>query len=176
METKDEVLAQTRNNQGNFVWKHIKDLAELEKIRTQAMESFLADYESGKLEGRYVSHALPERTNYREDEFALGLSSHFLILYSKLGLDFHLQSMQEMLRICQEIRIFPLLDLDAKESGVLKGIIDSFREKYRVTMEPVAYEFQRNGNKMLRIVKRSHPVALITKVDVEKATGRLLTE
>src|SRR5689334_19399186 len=36
LETKDEVLAQTKNNQGNFVWKHVKDLAELEKIRMLA--------------------------------------------------------------------------------------------------------------------------------------------
>jgi hypothetical protein len=66
--------------------------------------------------------------------------------------------LEEMLRICREIRIFPLLDLDAKESDVLKGVIGFFRKNYRVTIEPVAYEFQRNGNTMLRIAKSSLPI------------------
>jgi hypothetical protein len=84
-----------------------------------AMERFLADYEAGRREGRYVPHALPDRTPYADDAFDLGLSSHFLVLYANLGLDFHLQSLREMLRICREVRIFPLLDLNASESAVL---------------------------------------------------------
>ncbi len=154
-ETKDEVLAQLRNNEANFVWTTIKDIPELEQIRMEAMQTFLADYEAGKEQGRYVPHALPDQTPFQDDEFGLGLSSHFLILYAKLGLEFHLQSIREMLRICQEVRIFPLLDLDAKESSVLPDIVDFFSKEYTVSIEQVSYEFQRNGNRMLRIAKSS---------------------
>ncbi len=119
----------------------------------QAMQTFLADYEPGRQEGRYLAHALPNRTIYQDDEFELGLSSHFLLLYAQLGLDFHLQSITEMMRICREIRIFPLLDLNAEESSVLGETIEFFGSAYQIGIEPVAYEFQRNGNKMLRISK-----------------------
>ncbi len=152
-ETKDEVLAQLRNNGENFVWTTIKDIAELENIRMEAMQTFLADYEAGKEQDRYVNHALPDQTPFQDGEFGLGLSSHFLILYAKLGLEFHLQAIAEMLRICREVRIFPLLDLDAKESSVLPGIIDFFSKEYLVSIEPVNYEFQRKGNRMMRINK-----------------------
>ena len=153
-ETRDEVLAQVTRNRDNFVWTHIRDVADLERIRMGAMDRFLADYDAGRREGRYVSHALPDRTSYADDAFDLGLSSHFLVLYANLGLDFHLQSLGEMLRICREVRIFPLLDLNANESAVLPGLTAHFGRDYALTVEPVAYEFQRNGNRMLRVVKR----------------------
>lgn len=158
-ETKLEILTQTRTNHSNFVWKHIKDIEHLERVRMEAMQAFLEDFVSGKQEGRYLAHALPERTIYPDNAFELGLSSHFLVLYAKLGLDFHLHSIAEMMRICKEIRIFPLLDLNAKESEVLSGILAYFNEQYQVSIETVGYEFQRNANKMLKISKR------------EKATG-----
>jgi hypothetical protein len=152
-ETKQEVLTQMRNNQANFVWNQIKDIAHLDQIRMQAMHSFLADFEDGKQQGRYVTHAFPAKTHYQDQAFDLGLSSHFLVLYANLGLDFHLQAIAEMLRICKEVRIFPLLDLNAQESGVLRGIMNHFQKEYQLTILQVAYEFQIDGNKMLIIKK-----------------------
>jgi len=152
-ETREEVLTQTKNNQGNFVWKHIKDVEELERIRMDAMNTFLNDFESGKQAGRYQAHAFPEPTIFPNDAFDLGLSSHFLLLYANLGLDFHLRSISEMMRICRDIRIFPLLDLNAQKSGVLKPVVDLFEKQYEVRIVPVSYEFQRNGNQMLCIKK-----------------------
>ncbi|QHT68955.1 SAM-dependent methyltransferase [Rhodocytophaga rosea] len=153
-QTKQEVLTQTWRNQDNFVWKHIKDMEDLEKIRMKAMTTFLSDVEAGKLEGRYIPHALPDKTPFRDEEFDMGLSSHFLILYAGLGLDFHIQAIAEMLRICKQVRIFPLLDLNAQPSIVLKGIIDFFQNQYQLKIAQVAYEFQRNGNQMLLINRK----------------------
>ena len=158
-ETRDEVLMQVERNRANFVWTHIHDVADLERIRMGAMERFLDDYEASRQEGRYVPHALPDRTPYADGAFDLGLSSHFLVLYANLGLDFHLQALREMLRICREVRIFPLLDLNANESAVLPGIEEHFGKAYTLSVEPVAYEFQRNGNQMLRITRGNGTVA-----------------
>lgn len=154
-QTKQEVLAQTQRNKENFVWKHIKDIHALERIRMQAMRDFLADYVAGKHAGRYIPHSLPDKTPFSDNAFDLGVSSHFLVLYAGLGLEFHIQSVTEMLRICKQIRIFPLLDLNAQPSPVLEGMIDFFQQQYRVDIIPVAYEFQRNGNQMLQISKHS---------------------
>lgn len=154
-ETKETVIEQMRANQGNFVWKNIKNIDELEQIRMGAMANFIDDFEIGKEQQRYIYHELPTQTKYNSQEFDLGLSSHFLILYSQLELDFHIQSISEMLRICKEIRIFPILNLNATKSEVLEDIIAHFNSDFIVTIESSDYEFQKNGNEMLVIKRKS---------------------
>ncbi len=153
-ETKDTVIKQMRENQDNFIWTSIKNVDELERIRMGAMSDFISDFELGLNEKRYIHHELPKTTNFEEQTFDLGLSSHFLILYSKLGFDFHIKSITEMLRICKEVRIFPLLNLNAEKSEVLNGITEEFEKDYIINIEPVQYEFQKDGNKMLKIRRK----------------------
>ena len=130
IETKDIVIEQTKNNLENFVWTKIKNVEELEKIRLSAMDNFLIDFELGKTENRYVNHEMPDKTSFGDLTFDLGLSSHFLILYSQLGLDFHISSINEMLRIAKEVRIFPILNLDAKKSELLDKLIRHFQMNF----------------------------------------------
>lgn len=153
-ETKDIVIEQTKNNLENFVWTKIKNILELEKIRLSAMDNFLLDFEAGKREFRYVNHEMPHKTKFNDLEFDLGLSSHFLILYSQLGLDFHIFSMTEMLRVAKEIRIFPILNLDAKKSELLDDLVKHFKTNFIVNIEKVDYEFQKDGNEMLTIKRK----------------------
>src|ERR1035437_4968207 len=147
-ETKETVIDQTKSNVANFVWKNIRDVDNLERIRMDAMTQFLDDFEVGKEQGRYQYHELPNRTEYDDLQFDLGLSSHFLILYSQLGVDFHIQSISEMLRICKEVRIFPLLNLDAKKSEVLEPIIDHFKTDFEVEIKAVDYELDRKSTRL----------------------------
>ncbi len=150
-ETKETVIEQTKLNIENFVWKNIRDVDHLVNIRMNAMTQFLLDFEKGKEQNRYRYHELPNATDYKDLQFDLGLSSHFLILYSQLGVDFHIQSITEMLRICKEIRIFPLLNLNAERSEILTPIIEYYKFDFDVAIQKVDYEFQRNGNEMLVI-------------------------
>lgn len=150
-ETKDIVITQTRNNLQYFVWNKIKNIDHLEKIRMSAMNHFLKDFEQGKREMRYVNHELPAKTSFDDCSFELGLSSHFLILYSQLGLEFHIAAIDEMLRVAREIRIFPILNLNGEKTELLDSLIQYYSKKYIVQIETVSYEFQKNGNQMLRI-------------------------
>lgn len=151
-EIKDVVIQQTKENKENFIWSNIKDIDDLEKTRMEAMYSFLKDFEKGKNEKRYITHELPNKTSFQDKHFDIGLSSHFLLLYSKLGLEFHIKSIDEMLRICHEIRIFPILDLDAKKSDLLDCIIKHYKKsRYNVLIVETLYEFQKGGNEMLII-------------------------
>ena len=154
VETKATILEQVRANTDKFVWKNIRNIIDLEQIRTDAMTQFIDDFELGKEQGRYIYHELPNSTGYPDLSFDLGLSSHFLILYSQLGLDFHIKSISEMLRVCKEIRIFPILNLNAVKSEVFDGIIDYFKLDFTISIEPVDYEFQKGGNQML-LIKRT---------------------
>lgn len=118
-----------------------------------AMKKFLSDYEKGKTEGRYIFHELPNKLPYEENYFDIGLSSHFLLMYTKLGYDFHIMSMKEMLRVCKEIRVFPIVDLDAVKTDLSENVIDYFRKNFKVEIVKTDYEFQKGDNKLLIIRK-----------------------
>ena len=85
----------------------------------------------------------------------MALCSHFLFLYSEhYDCDFHLAAIQEMLRVSQEVRIFPLLTLMQKTSPYLDFIVTEFTNLgYSTSIVKVTYELQPGGNKMLVIKK-----------------------
>lgn len=74
-------------------------------------------------------------------------------MYTSLGYDFHIASMTEMLRVCKEIRVFPIVDLDAEKTELIGSVIDYFRKDFRVDIVSTDYEFQKGDNKMLIIGK-----------------------
>src|SRR5262249_54445928 len=107
----------------------------------------------GKSEGRYREAALP-LLPFADREFDLALSSHFLFLYSaQFSLEFHVASITEMCRVAGEARIFPLLQLGGARSPHLDAVIETLaRRGLRADLVEVPYEFQRGGNRMLRVV------------------------
>ena len=147
------VMQQMRENADNYVWTNIKNLDDLENVRMSAMKLFLEDFEKGKQDNRYIYHELPDRLTCSEDTFDIGLSSHFLLMYTVLGYDFHIQAMTEMIRVCKEIRIFPIVDLDANETDLISKVIDYFKQRYNVEIKKTQYEFQKGDNRLLIIRK-----------------------
>lgn len=152
-QTSDEVMEQTIKNKANFLWKFITSPDELLRIRMSAMQEFLADFEEGKTQGRYVAESLPD-VSFKNKQFDLSLSSHFLFLYTnQLSFDFHCKAVFEMVRIAHEVRIFPLVDLEnGQKSPYLRKMISMLTEKgCNATIEKVDYEFRRDANEMLKI-------------------------
>ncbi len=147
------VMNQMKQNMENYVWNDIKSLDELENRRMSAMRMFLDDFEQGKAEGRYIYHELPSKVNLPDNSFDIGLSSHFLLMYTSLGYDFHIRSITEMLRVCRQIRIFPIVDLDAEKTALTTNVINYFSREYSVRIADTSYEFQKGENKMLIIEK-----------------------
>lgn len=146
------VIEQTRREQQKYVWETIRSVDELEQIRMRAMRTFLADYELGKSEGRYVCGAAPALP-FAPGSFDLALSSHFLFLYTDhLSMEFHQQAILDMLRVAREARVFPLLDYNAQPSPFVEPVCEALEEAgFTATIEPVPYEFQKGGNQMLRV-------------------------
>jgi uncharacterized protein (UPF0297 family) len=151
----DNIIEQVERTPDDWVWTYHSSPNGLRKRREKATELFCADYEDGKDRGRYEIGELP-KLKYRDGEYDLGLSSHFLFLYSDhLDRKFHLESILEMLRVCQEVRIFPLLTLMLQRSPYLQAIVGQLEEKgYKCEIQKVGYELQRGGNEMLRITQR----------------------
>src|SRR5579862_5663674 len=52
--TYGQIMEQMRRNMHDYVWDNIRSLDELGRLRMETMEAFLADYDAGKREGRYV--------------------------------------------------------------------------------------------------------------------------
>lgn len=151
-ETYQTVISQLQQNAGDYVWTKIAGVEALGEMRLSAMEKFLADFEAGKAVDRYIPGELPSLP-FHADTFDLALSSHFLFLYSKhLTLDFHIQSLEEMLRVAQEVRVFPLLTLAGIRSPYLDSVQAYFEPRgLMLEIRKVSYEFQRGGNEMLVI-------------------------
>ncbi|WP_204136941.1 SAM-dependent methyltransferase [Halomicronema sp. CCY15110] len=152
-ETYETVMAQMRSNRADYLWTSISSVDELGGIRMSAMDAFLADYETGQAESRYVAGELPYLP-FADNAFDIALSSHCLFLYSDhFSENFHIQSLLEMLRVAREIRVFPLLGLDGKPSLHLGGVVADLHEHgFQTDISLVPYEFQRGANQMLRVV------------------------
>jgi hypothetical protein len=135
-----------------YVWREFADPDALGRHRMATMQRFLADYDAGRNEGRYVVGALPA-LDFAGGQFDLALCSHFLFLYSEqLSYDFHLAAVQEMCRIARQVRIFPLLNLAVQPSPHLAPLCTQLGAfGYHVEIAPVNYEFQRGGNQMMVI-------------------------
>ena len=153
-ETFDVVMKQARDNQQDFVWTHVPSIQELGRRRMLAMRRFLSDFPTGKIEGRYRDASLP-CLPFSDGRYNLALSSHFLFLYStQFDLTFHCSALQEMLRVASEVRVFPLLQVGGTPSPHVQGVIEYFKSKgLQASIETVSYEFQRGGNKMMRLGK-----------------------
>jgi len=153
--TYPEVKKQLELNKEHFVWTTFTSSEDLCSSRLKAMEGFLNDFEAGKKEGRYIVDGFPD-TTFHDGQFDLAVCSHFLFLYSsQLPFDFHFRSVLEMCRIAGEVRIFPLLNIDGRESPHVKPLITELpKNRFKVSMPKVDYEIQRGGNRMLRITHR----------------------
>lgn len=151
-ETYDVVINQTKQNRDKFVWTRFKNIVELGKVRMTAMNEFCFDYEVGKFEGRYVSASLPVLP-FSTRSFDLILIAHLLFFYSdNFTQEFHLSSIKELIRLGNEIRIFPLVDLNSQKSPYLDTVLSYLKSKrIRFSIEKVRYHFQKTGNEMLRI-------------------------
>ncbi len=152
-DTAPTVAGQLRSNAGDFVWNHFKSVDDLVAARMHAMQIFLGDLPAGLDQGRYVPAQLPELPFF-DATFDLALCSHFLFLYGEqYDTPFHIRAAQELCRVAQEVRIFPLLELGGSLSRHLPAVTDALSAAGRtVSIEPVNYEFQKGGNKMLRVL------------------------
>lgn len=138
-----------------YIWNYFKSLTELREHRIKTYQVFIEDYEK-RIENKYIKAALP-KLPFKNNEFSLILSSHFLFLYDdRLNYEFHKNTISEMLRVSSdEIRIFPLIGLNGKKSIFVDKIIKYILiNKVDVEIIKVPYEFVRGGNEMLKITKK----------------------
>ncbi|MEM8639904.1 MAG: class I SAM-dependent methyltransferase [Cyanobacteria bacterium P01_G01_bin.54] len=149
-----QIMTGVDQTRDRFVWSQIRSLAELETLRMNAMQRFLQDLPTGQAAGRYVVGKLPTLP-FGDRSFNLALSSHLLFTYSdQLSAELHVAALRELLRVAGEVRIFPIVEnFTGARSPHLDPVIRQLQPVVQsLEIVTVDYEFQRNGNQMLRLV------------------------
>ncbi len=154
-EVVDDIIEQVRRTPSDWVWTYHQSPDDLRANRLTALHAFLADYDAGKNQKRYVVGELPHLSEVHDATYGLALCSHFLFLYSdQFGLEFHKAALYEMLRVASEVRVFPLLTLKGARSPYIAPVVHSLEKQgFQLSIQRVEYELQRGGNEML-VVKR----------------------
>jgi|HigsolmetaAR204D_1030405.scaffolds.fasta_scaffold06568_2 hypothetical protein len=140
--------------QQNFLWDYFKSVEELEQARTKALTECIADMKKNK--SRYVPAVLPSLP-FADQQFDMTLSANFLFLYEEqLDYDFHLQTIKEFMRVTRtEIRMFPTTNLACKRYHYMDQLIQDINDLGWFAEEiKVPYEFQKNTNTMLKLIKK----------------------
>lgn len=136
-----------------YVWKYYKNKDEVIALRNKALKLFAEDFPAGFNKKRYIPAELPNLP-FSDKSFSLVLSGNFLFLYGdRIDLEFHKACIKELIRVCSgEVRIFPLVGLDAKPYPHLKDIL-SFLDSEGIKAEivKVPFEFQKGANQMIKL-------------------------
>ncbi len=152
-ETRSDMMAGLRLAQYRFNWTRYGSPERIEKIRREALELFLADFEArGRV--RYVPASLPALP-FADDAFQTALCSHLLFLYGDdLDAAFHVAAVRELARVAREVRIFPLVNLDGRPSSHLPVVMAELEAAGLFPeLVSVPFEFQRGATEMLRVRK-----------------------
>ena len=149
------MMSQIRASPDDWVWSYHRDADHLLSNRRAALEKFLADYDQGLRDHRYITGELPSLP-FASGSFGLAVCSHLLFLYTDmLSADFHVQAVRELCRVAGDVRIFPLLTLSRQLSPHLPAVQSALAaDGWTTEIRAVNYELQRGGNRMLRIFRK----------------------
>lgn len=134
-----------------FNFDFYKSIENHKKFREKALFEFSKDYNKEQ----YFHNTLP-KLDFEDKSFDLVLSSHLLFVYDdRFDYEFHKSSILEMLRVSDEVRIFPLVDFnnshvdeDKNFSPYVYKILQDLK-KYDCEIIKVDFEFQPKANYMM---------------------------
>jgi len=152
-ETYPMIIQGLHQNFDQFVWDQVGTPEALGEARLAAMKTFLADFPQGKEQRRYRAIGLP-KLPFANQTFDLAVSSHLLFTYSQqFSWQFHRQSLLELVRVANTVRIFPLVEnFTCSKSRHLDSILEALtRQGYQTEIQTTGYEFQRGGNELLQL-------------------------
>jgi hypothetical protein len=106
---------------GLFHWPYLGSPASGLRCAEVSADLFGIDFAANR--GRYVAATLP-RLPFPDRRFRLALSGYLLFTYAdRLSFDDHVMALHELLRVSEEVRVFPLIDI----TGVQHPHLDALR-------------------------------------------------
>ncbi|NNM59416.1 MAG: SAM-dependent methyltransferase [Legionellales bacterium] len=152
----DELGEKVSQQSSQFNWgNEFSNLAELLRQQRDMAAIFCRDFPEGLAQKRYCAESLP-RLSFEDFQFSLALCANFIFDGSLSDdIQFQLDSIHEMCRVAQEVRIYPLLDQHGRISPQLGLIMSELQlADYGVEIRQVSYQFFKHGNAMLRVFSR----------------------
>ena len=151
--TNESALNKIAKHLDRYVWTTFGSFEDYKKNRENSLNLFFEDYPKGRESGRYLPVLLQDLP-FNPLEFELALCTHYLFSNRfEPNLPLHLDIIHQLLRVANEVRIFPLLDPVGNVSPLLGPLMLALQENDLVGVELrlVDYHFQKQGNAMLRI-------------------------
>jgi hypothetical protein len=141
---------QQRSPQSNS--SHQTALAALIDTRRKGIEAGLNDYESGRSQKRYLpleNHRLP----FDDFMFDIALCANwFFSDIKQQDVEFHVDSIRELVRVAKEVRIFPLVGENGEPSSLLGPTLLKLQQaNFGVEIRKVDVHAPMNGDAMLRV-------------------------
>lgn len=137
---------------GRFVYDWYGSPARRDRLRRQALETFLTDYQDHP--DRYLAAALPS-LQLASGSFELALCSHLLFTWADTFDElWRLAALIELARVAGEVRVFPLVRQgDGRAVDFLDSLRGRLAEGFGIasSLDPVPYELQRGAFHMLRL-------------------------
>jgi len=158
--SKTAQLAVMKDMQAHPERYRTPDLNHFQIQHEKNRQQLLQDLPLGLQQRRYHVAAFPH-LSFADESFDLALINHFLFRQNHSpALDFHKLVIKELIRIANEIRIFPLVTTQSTLSPLIGEVIEYCQqENLGVELRHVDYELQKQGNALLRIWKPSCTVA-----------------
>ncbi len=158
-ESLEKIRVGMREARDGYHWEQFGHVDGLLRTRTEALEAFLADYEAGLVEGRYIPCALPS-IPLDSESVDVVLSDHLLFTYPQFFDEaFHIQSIEAMLHTARrEVRLFPLISsASGSKPPYFEAVVEHVRALgHGAAVETVPYHFQNGAHEMLRITKERY--------------------
>ena len=138
------------NNKDKFVFGDSIEITKILSKRKETYESFIQDFKINKAD--YIVGSLPALP-FSNQSFDLCLCSNFLFLFDdSFDLNFHFLSIQEMLRISKELRIFPIYNRQGNTSVFFNRVLDFLNERgYIWSLQESKYEIYKGQHNYLQI-------------------------
>lgn len=122
-------------------------------LSTSDLEVRILDCQIGKSDLPHAvtcdPHALP-KLNFDDESFNLALVNHYLFTKTdSLSLDYHIKAIEELVRVANEARIFPLVTEKGQLSAYVGDVVSKLQAKgYGVEIRSVK---DTDGAAMLRV-------------------------
>jgi len=150
----EQIYPQIVKNKNDYIWSYFKSPDHLKKYRMDVMKNFLDDFIQAESMERYIAGEIQDLP-FKKRSFDIAIVSNFLFLYSdRLDLNFHIESITNLLYVANEVRIFPLQGNLKNSPKYITPVINYFRRLgFSVRIKKVNYHFTKGANKVLIINK-----------------------
>lgn len=135
--------------------KFTLNTADFEKFIEQRINNiniFFSEFEVNKNNNLYTLDSLPS-LSFEDEKFDLALVNYYFFSYSEiLGLDYIVAGLKELIRVANEVRIFPLVNHSGEYSDAVPMVLGKLQENdLGAEIKEVEFGLWQSENAMMKV-------------------------